>query len=150
MAARWGPPIWIFFHTLIEKVKDDNFIEMKFQLFALIQKICNILPCPDCSGHAMTFLSKVNVSGIRDKNDFRNLMSFFHNTVNKRKGKPIIDITTMMEEYNNKNLINVYNDFIKSFNTNGNIKLMTDNFQRKITAAQIKKWVLENISKLNA
>jgi hypothetical protein len=71
---KWGPPIWAFFHTLAEKIPSDKFTQLFPSLFTFIVRICRVLPCPDCSNHASIFLSKVNPAGVRDKNDFKNIL----------------------------------------------------------------------------
>lgn len=81
----WGPPVWTFFHTLAEKINEDYFHKIKFSLFFIIKRICNFLPCPECSQHASRFLARINVQAIKDKNQFKQMLHLFHNTVNKRK-----------------------------------------------------------------
>jgi hypothetical protein len=86
----WGPPIWTFFHTLAENINEDVFPKIKFSLFHQIKKICTLLPCPDCSQDAIRFLIKVDINKLNTKNDFINMLYVFHNSVNKRKKKTII------------------------------------------------------------
>ena len=81
----WGPPTWIFLHTLAEKVKDTSFPLISQQLVRIMIQICNNLPCPDCTTHAKLFWINVNIANIRSKEDLINLLFVFHNSVNKRK-----------------------------------------------------------------
>lgn len=141
----WGPNVWIFFHTIVEKLKDDKFEDFAPQIFSLIRKISSNLPCPDCSAHASRFLSGVNFSHIKTKEDFRKLIYIFHNSVNRRKDKPLYNYSDM-KTYSNNNVIKTYNDFISVFATKGNMKLLADNFQRKILITELKRWLLKNIS----
>ena len=83
--SQWGPPTWMFIHTLAEKVKEDQFPKIGQQIIANIQQICYNLPCPDCADHAKIFWSKVKVRNIQSKNDLINLLYVFHNCINKRK-----------------------------------------------------------------
>ena len=142
---RWGPPIWTFFHTLAEKVNEDQFPLVFPPLFDFIKRICRVLPCPDCSQHATTFLSKVNPAGVRTKNDFRNIMCIFHNVVNRRKNKPTFDPNNLASTYGNIGPIIAYNGFVAAFQTKGNMKLLADTFQRKLVLADFRKWFLTNI-----
>ena len=83
--SQWGPPTWLFMHTIAEKIKEDSYpIIGKQMIYNLIQ-ICNLLPCPDCSEHAKTFWTNVKVGNIQTKSDLINLLFVFHNCVNKRK-----------------------------------------------------------------
>ena len=81
----WGPPIWTFFHVLTFKIKDERFNDLFPTLFGYVKRICRNLPCPECAQHASQFLTRVNISGIKTRTDFQNLMYFFHNLVNKKK-----------------------------------------------------------------
>ena len=60
----WGPPIWILFHTLSEKIDDIAYNKLYLQLFNFIVRICKFLPCPDCSTHASNILAKIKVSAL--------------------------------------------------------------------------------------
>jgi hypothetical protein len=140
----WGPPTWTLFHTLAEKIHEDTFQILGPQLFYHIKKICANLPCPECSQHASTFLAKINFNGIKSKTDFKNMLCFFHNTVNYRKKKPVFDVTGL-EKYKEYNVINVYNKFVSVYHTKGNMKLIADSFQRKLVLVDFKKWLMQNI-----
>jgi hypothetical protein len=142
---QWGPPIWTFFHTMAEKINEEQFNLIFPILFNFIKRICRVLPCPECSQHATTFLSKVNPAGVRNKNDFRNILFIFHNVVNQRKSKPAFKVENVSPLYSNINIINAYNNFVSVFHTKGNMKLLADTFQRKIVLQDFKRWFLTNI-----
>ena len=142
---RWGPPIWTFFHVLAEKINEEQFHSVFPILFGFIRRICRILPCPECSEHATIFLSKVNPAGVRNKDDFRNIMCIFHNVVNRRKQKPAFDGAKLKERYGGIGPIIAYNGFAGAFHTKGNMKLLADTFQRNLVLADFKKWFLANI-----
>ena len=146
MTSIWGPPTWILFHTLIEKMTDDGFNKVGIQLFVYIKRICNNLPCPDCAQHATQFLSRVNIANIKSKTDLKNMFYLFHNVVNKRKNKSMYNVNNLEQHYKSNNTINVYNNFIKNFKTKGNMRLLADAFQRTILLKEFKKWIMENIS----
>lgn len=142
---RWGPPIWTFFHVLAEKINEEQFLSVFPTLFGFIRRICRVLPCPECSEHATTFLSKVNPAGVRNKDDFRNIMGIFHNIVNRRKQKPAFDIAKLTEKYGGIGPIIAYNGFVGAFQTKGNMKLLADTFQRNLVLADFRKWFLTNV-----
>jgi hypothetical protein len=131
--------------VLAEKINDEHFHSIFPSLFGFIRRICSILPCPECSQHATSFLSKVNPAGVRNKNDFRNIMCIFHNVVNKRKQKQVFDGTKLTERYGGIGTIFAYNSFVSAFQTKGNMKLLADTFQRTLVLADFKKWFLSNI-----
>ena len=140
----WGPPTWTLFHTLAEKIHEDTFPILGPQLFYHIKNICRNLPCPECSQHASTFLAKINFNGIKSKTDFKNMLCFFHNTVNFRKKKPVFNAAGL-DKYKSMNAITTYNNFVNVYHTRGNMKLLADSFQRKIVLIDFKKWLMSNI-----
>ena len=139
----WGPPIWMLFHSLAEKIKEEKFSEVGPQLFSMIKAICSTLPCPECSQHATLFLSRVNFSSIRTKNDFKSLMYIFHNVVNKRKNKPLFNVLEL-KRYSTSNLIIAYNNFVNVYHTRGNMKLLAESFQRKLIMKNFRTWFMNN------
>ena len=141
----WGPPVWSLFHCLAEKIKEESFPIIGKSLFGIIYKISCFLPCPECSQHAKSFLAKINLSNIKNKNDFKIMLYIFHNAVNKRKNKPLYNYGNVSKLYACRNLINVYNNFIRVYQTNGNMSLLTESFQRKLIITSFKKWITTNI-----
>lgn len=141
----WGPPTWIFIHTLVEKVKENSFPLISQNLIKIIIQICNNLPCPECTSHAKIFWSKVNVSNIHTKQDLINLLYVFHNNVNKRKGMQLFKYDDL-KIYKNYKLIQKYNIFMKNFNTNGNMNLINESFHRNLMLISLKRWIMTNIS----
>ena len=144
----WGPPTWVFIHTLCEKVKEESFPIIGPSLINILNKICYNLPCPECAQHAKTFWAKVKTSNINNKLDLINLMFVFHNMVNKRKRYPPFRYPDL-NYYKTKNLIETYNSFQKNFNTRGNMNLITESFHRNLMMSNLKKWMMENIKYFN-
>ena len=141
----WGPPTWIFLHTLAEKVKESSFPLINHQLIKKIIEICNNLPCPECTNHAKAFWSKVDVIKIQTKQDLINLLFMFHNIVNKRKHLHQFKYENL-SKYSSLKLIQTYNDFTKKFNTNGNMNLINESFHRKLMLISLRRWLMVNIS----
>jgi hypothetical protein len=139
----WGPPIWTFFHTLAEKVNDEQFDKIKFGIFSYIKRISNFLPCPECSLHASHFLARININAIQNKNQFKQMLFVFHNTVNKRKNKPAFKIENI-NKYQNYNIGVTFNNFIKVYHTKGNMNLLTESFQRNLLISDLRKWLINN------
>ena len=139
----WGPPIWTFFHTLAEKVNEDYFLSIKTSLFFFIKRICNFLPCPDCSQHANRFLAKVDISKIKNKLDFKNMLYVFHNSVNKRKSKQLFSYENI-NVYKNYNVGVAFNNFVSVYHTKGNMNLIAESFQRNLLIKDLKVWLISN------
>jgi hypothetical protein len=140
----WGPPTWTLLHVLAEKINEEHFHALFPSLFNHIKRICSFLPCPECSHHAKQFLDKINLNDIKTKTDFKNIIYIFHNAVNKRKRKPLFNYS-QIDKYKNINITNAYNSFIVVYNTNGNLKLLTESFHRKFVINDFKKWLTDNL-----
>jgi hypothetical protein len=139
----WGPPIWTFFHTLAEKVNENEFPKIKLILFSYIKRICNFLPCPECSSHAYQFLARVNINSIKTKQEFKNMLYIFHNAVNKRKNKQLFNYANM-NKYKNYNVGATFNNFISVYHTKGNMNLIAESFQRNLLIKDLKNWLINN------
>jgi len=130
---------------LAEKIHDDDFNKLMPQMIGLIKRICAYLPCPDCSQHATHFLAKLKPEQISTKLDFKNTMYLFHNMVNSRKKKPLFNYGNI-NIYQNLNIAIVFNNFITIYNTKGNMKLLTESFQRTLIVKDLKRWLVNNIN----
>ena len=141
---QWGPPTWVFFHTLAAKIKDGHFEVIGPQVIHNIIAICGLLPCPECSVHAKHFWSKVNINKVSTKEDLINLLYVFHNTVNKRKqNRPFKYVD--LQYYKTLNLIETFNNFTKNFHTKGNMNLLNESFHRGRLLTSLKQWLMSNI-----
>jgi len=146
--STWGPPTWIFIHTLAEKIKDSSFDLIGTNLIMFIMKICHNLPCETCSQHAKQFWIKVKIANIKNKTDLINLLFVFHNMVNKRKRYlpfKYIDL----QYYKSRNVIETHNQFAKNFNTKGNMNLINEAFHRNMLLTTLKTWLMNNLSHFN-
>jgi hypothetical protein len=137
----WGPPVWTLFHTLSAQLVNDDLIR---QLFNYIQRVCKILPCPECSQDATIFLQKVNLNDIKTSDDLSKTLYIFHNHVNRKKHKPLFNYSELTK-YKTYNLIKVFHNFARVYNTRGNMRLIADEFQRSMIMAEFKRWIGANI-----
>ena len=142
--SQWGPPTWMFIHTLAEKVKDEEFPKIGQQIIANIQQICYNLPCPDCADHSRIFWSKVKVGNIQSKTDLVNLLYVFHNCINKRKKLGPFKYSNLAF-YKTQSVVDTFNNFARNFNTKGNMKLLTESFHRGRLLTSLKGWLMANI-----
>ena len=142
--SQWGPPTWIFLHTLVAKIKDEQFPVIGQQVIANIIQICLFLPCPECSVHAKQFWANVVTKNINNKQDLINVLFVFHNAVNKRRNvRPFRYID--LQYYNTLKLIDTFNDFARNYNTNGNMKLLTESFHRSRLLQSLRGWLMSNL-----
>ena len=143
--SHWGPPTWIFMHTLAEKIKEDQFDIIGLQMISHIRQICFNLPCPDCAEHSKVFWSNVKIENIKNKTDLINLLYVFHNCVNKRKNYGPFKYDSL-NVYKTQSVVNTFNQFARNFNTKGNMKLLTESFHRGRLLTSLKSWLMANIS----
>ena len=135
----WGPAVWRLFHTLAEKLHPDAYNKVGPSLFGMIVQICKVLPCPDCSRDASRFLANIKIKDYKTKDEFKNMLYLFHNWVNAKKRKPLYNYANM-DKYVNINMSFVINDFIAKYNTKGNMKLLSESFQRSFVIRSLLKW----------
>lgn len=139
MARAWGMPTWIFMHTLLAKIPEDQYVAS--DMLAQIKSICSVLPCPDCASHATQYLAKVEPKHVPTRQSFQHLLWAFHNTVNARTRKPIYAMESLAI-YNTLSLHFVYQVFLREFTKPQNIpRLFMDSMMRTRLIDQFKKWM---------
>ena len=136
----WGPAVWTLFHTLAEKMHENAYSQLSSHLFNFIVRICKFLPCPDCSTDASRFLSIVKLSDYKTKDEFKQFIYLFHNRINHKLRKPLYNYGNI-NIYSRYNIISVFNNFISSYQTKGNMKLLAESFQRKLIITDFKRWI---------
>ena len=143
----WGPPVWALLHTMAEKMNESHVQHqvIKGDLFKFIKNICAFLPCPECSKDATLFLNRVKPSDIQTKQQLINMLYIFHNHVNMKKRRGLFNHENLYK-YKTQNIISVLNNFAIAYNIKGNMKLMSDSFQRKRILSDFKNWILTNNS----
>jgi hypothetical protein len=142
--STWGPPTWLFMHTLVAKLKETSFPIIGPNLILVLIQICNHLPCPECTIHAKDFWSKVKTGNIKTKTDLINLLFVFHNMVNKRKRQLPFKYENL-GYYQTKNVIDTYNEFTRNFNTRGNMNLINESFHRNMMLSTLRTWLMTNL-----
>lgn len=137
---KWGAPTWYLFHTLAEKVKEESFSQIRKELLDIIFTICINLPCPDCANHATRFMQGVNFDTILTKDDLKDLLFRFHNSVNSRKGFPIFNKSDLDAMYSKANTGNIVHHFYAHFQST-RLKVTTNSFYRASSLTNIKSWL---------
>jgi hypothetical protein len=142
----WGSPIWYFFHTIAEKIREDRFPALKEELFQIVVSVCSHLPCPKCSDHATEYMKKINIMTIRSKEDFKMMLFQFHNTVNARKGYAPFTVEELNVKYSNAIVINVIHSFMDTFSKKSkNPALIANQLHKDMTITRLKTWLNEHI-----
>lgn len=139
----WGPAVWTLFHTFAEKIDENAYPYLIDSMFLMFVRICKFLPCPECSRDASKFLAKINIKEYKTKLEFKNMLYLFHNYVNAKKRKPLFNYVNI-DKYGRLNIINVIKNFISHYNTKGNMKMLTETFQRSLVIKDFISWFKAN------
>jgi hypothetical protein len=144
---KWGEPTWYLLHCLAEKVKEESFMSIRLDLLNVIFTICSNLPCPDCANHASEHLKNINYKNIQTKQQLKNVLYHFHNTVNAKKNMPIFPRDELDKKYQNMNFIPVIYTFITHFeDKHKSIRMIANDFHRSRISQNMKKWFNDNIN----
>lgn len=88
MAKIWGSSTWLFFHSFSEHITNECYQDNKNEICSLIRSICMNLPCQDCTRHATQYVKNtLNPRFIRTKQELKDYLFQFHNSVNVRLNK---------------------------------------------------------------
>jgi len=143
---KWGEPTWYLFHTLAEKVKEEHFQEIRKELLDVIYTICVNLPCPTCAVHAAQHMNGINFNTIQTKQQLKDMLFSFHNTVNARKQFPLFDYADLDTKYSAANTIIIIQNFMMHFqDKHSSIRMIANDLHRSRIANILKKWFNENI-----
>jgi hypothetical protein len=140
-AMRWGQPTWFLFHTLAEKIKEENFSEHRVELLKTIYLICTALPCPDCTKHATEYMNNINFNAIRTKHDLKMMLYTFHNTVNMRKNYPIFK-QEELSQYEKANTLRIIQHFMVNYtpNVTNGLRVDINRYYRQNVAEKLVQW----------
>jgi len=143
---KWGEPTWFLFHTLAQKVKEENFNMIKDGLLNNIMTICGNLPCPACADHALSYMKKIQPAAIRTKQDLKNMLYVFHNEVNKRKGFDVFPHDQLDEKYSKANTVNIIQYFVNAFeDKHKSIHMIANDMHRGRITKKLIAWFQENL-----
>lgn len=146
----WGAPVWCFLHTFAEKIKDSEFVNIKGELFEIIVKVCNNLPCPECARHATEYMQNINFNNISSKKELKLMLYTFHNSVNKRKNYQEYPLIELDQKYGSQNTIEVFNKFAVNLEYKRNyVHLMLGEQQRRKVVNVIKQWLIDNLHRFD-
>jgi hypothetical protein len=139
----WGNPTWNFIHTFVEKINVSDFHQHKQTIIDYIFKICSVLPCPECSGHAIDFLRTIRFENVSKKDDLIEIMFVFHNQVNKNLKKSEFPKNSL-SKYSEQNIIGVLNTFKDAYTKKVAPQLMSQSHGRKTIINHLKKYIDNN------
>tara|TARA_B100001250_G_scaffold315821_1_gene278136 strand:+ start:22 stop:471 length:450 start_codon:yes stop_codon:yes gene_type:complete len=137
MSKSWGTPTWYFFHTLAEKIKENEYDSIKGEVLSYIKNICSILPCPDCRDHAVNFMKRINIGHVNTKEKLKHMLCGFHNSVNSRTGSPQYSVDGL-ELYKRGNFSKIFAYFKQ--------EIGRPLHNRQLSDAMTRQMVLKNVT----
>lgn len=144
---RWGPSTWYLFHTLSEKIKPENFMDIRDEFLNIVKSICLNLPCPSCAQHATNYMQNLNYNSIKSKEDLKIFFMIFHNYVNERNKKPLFNINQLNEKYSKAKTINIIQNFIAVFQYKSkSFNMIANEMQRNRQVEIYKAWFNKNVN----
>jgi len=144
---KWGEPIWYFLHCLAEKIKEEAFPSMRSEILNIIYTICSNLPCQDCANHASEYLKSINYQSIQTKEQLKNMLFSFHNTINSKKNFTIFPRYQLESKYQNMQFKPVIYNFIINFqDKHKSLRMIANDFHKSRVVEQLKIWLNTNIT----
>ena len=142
MSKSWANPTWFFFHTLIEKMHPNHYLVVKEEVMYHIKKICSMLPCPECAAHATSYMN--NIRTPNTKEECKQMLYIFHNSVNVRTHKPVYDYVAL-NLYERVNLPVCYQLFRQQFvKKTNNPKMFLESMSRTRYITDLDTWLKRN------
>ena len=96
----WGPILWKYMHCLIQRIgHSGNTImdtDQAMYLEYMLHNLGNILPCQECQGHAVRYISQnpppvlKGQYGVNLRRTAQTWLFTFHNSVRSMKNQPIL------------------------------------------------------------
>lgn len=144
MSKSWGTPTWIFFHSLIEQMTEEDYNKHKKQIYEFWNRICTLLPCPICKPHAMKYMKSAPKDIFEKQERFKLFLVDFHNAVNKRTNKETYIYDKSV--YQTTNLDACFNKFTNAFGHNNTLsRSFVESYHRRQLVKKFIEWYRPNI-----
>jgi hypothetical protein len=144
----WGPATWLFFHTLVECIKDEHYDTTYTTLFDFIKQISVLLPCQKCSQHAGAYLKNIRADQLQTREQFRLMLFQFHNHVNTNKKLPLFD-AEQLEMYKHQRFHLVLDNFFAHYQSKRDMSQLNQSFRRKLLTSNLVQWFQNNSFKFH-
>jgi hypothetical protein len=143
MRLYWAISTWMLFHVLIEKISDTFYLNKRYEIWKMLVLVCSELPCPICRSHAVQYLKNIDGSRLATRENFKRFMFDFHNDVNNRIGKPVIDYSQidMYKNYTISTALTYFDKFYsKRYNGVLSIGLQSNMIERRVVLTKVVEW----------
>ena len=93
----WGAKYWGVLHNIAASYPDKPTRTQKAKMKELITNLIENIPCEDCKVHAKKYI-KTHKIKVTNKQELSKYLCNFHNNVNERLGKPIVECKTILSK----------------------------------------------------
>ena len=94
----WGPPTWIFLHSVTFNYPDNPTDIDKEIHRSFFHSLENILPCQKCRNHYKKNIQNYPIK-LNSRKELIQWLIDVHNMINKENGKPILSYDDVINEY---------------------------------------------------
>lgn len=144
MTKVWGHVLWLFLHTISEKIKDESFEKHKSFLSNIISSLCSTIPCYECEKDSLAYIKNHPLQRIKSKSDLKLYLFDFHNHVNKKTHKTAFELK-QLEQYKKYSFIKIINLFKKYYlYYRGNTLDLSKGLQRRMVIQNIMEYINKN------
>lgn len=142
----WGPATWKLLHCMVVKTKEIITPPELQELKKIIERVVSNLPCPICSGHAVSYFKQQNYARITTIEQLRYFLFAFHNNVNTRLKNPLITYEEHDILYKNMNLEFVLRNMLQVYQhmNSTNVTMMLYSFHRNSIINDLNKYFIQN------
>lgn len=94
--ATWGNAYWVTLHNVAANYPDKPTRTQQTKIKELITGLIENIPCDECKVHAKKYI-KIHKIKAKNKQELSKYLCNFHNNVNERLGKPIVECKTILD-----------------------------------------------------
>ena len=130
---------------MAQKIKEPYFPQIKNEFLNIIYIICINLPCPTCAEHAKKYMESIRYQTIQSKQQLKDMLFEFHNSVNQRKGVALFPYSQLDAKYNAAISSNILRNFMFHFKDKShNLRMISQEMYRNMVVKQVTNWFSNN------
>lgn len=136
----------MFLHVLAERADpywfDAPHSNLRAEILRIVSLVVHNLPCPDCAAHAREFWRRGESGRMLDRRDrLRRFLCDFHNDVNLRLGRPMMDPQALAAYYAAVPLSTAAQRCLAVFGASGSTgRPAPDALQRNMALRELHTW----------
>jgi uncharacterized protein YbaR (Trm112 family) len=127
----WGPGLWELIHTVTYNYSTTTMTETKKkQYINFFTKLGDILPCPHCKEHYVSYLNKYPIqNNINSYDSITKWVNNLHNIVNSKLKKKVYTLNESKAKYFSNNVLLINHHIIYNFLDNTITTINSNNIE---------------------